>query len=153
MPSFFLALPSSEVACGSIRVGKSIKGSRYLLHPFFRVGLVLTLFKAKRSIGSPFLINRLVDLALPLLLLFSAAMQRPPAQLLSWPSLHLTEEETRGPAILVILSVLLGVVTLLVGVRIYTRCRITHGFGSDDVLILLAFVSLLHDKHMQNTYI
>ena len=41
---------------------------------------------------------------------------------------------------LILFPILLGATTLLVGVRIYTRCRITHGFGSDDVLILLAFV-------------
>lgn len=67
-------------------------------------------------------------------------MQRSPAQLLSWPSLHLANSGTRGPAILILFSILLGATTLLVGVRIYTRCRITRGFGSDDVLILLAFV-------------
>ncbi|KAL1901365.1 hypothetical protein Sste5346_001770 [Sporothrix stenoceras] len=68
-------------------------------------------------------------------------MQRPPAQLLSWPSLHLAAADTatRGPAVLILLSILLSITTLLVGVRIYTRCRITHGFGSDDVLILMAF--------------
>lgn len=68
-------------------------------------------------------------------------MQRAPVQLLSWPSLHLTDTETRGPAILGVFSTFLGLVTLTVGTRTYTRCRITHGFGSDDVLILLSYVS------------
>ncbi|CAK7197404.1 hypothetical protein SEUCBS139899_000050 [Sporothrix eucalyptigena] len=65
-------------------------------------------------------------------------MQGPPTQLLSWQSLHLTDTGTRGPAILVFFSALPCLTTLLVGVRIYTRCRITHGFGSDDILILMA---------------
>ncbi|CAK7215613.1 hypothetical protein SCUCBS95973_002534 [Sporothrix curviconia] len=66
-------------------------------------------------------------------------MQNPPTPVLSWQTLHLTDTGTRGPAVLGLLSTLLGLTTLLVAVRIYTRWRITHGFGSDDVLILAAY--------------
>ncbi|OAA55035.1 integral membrane protein [Niveomyces insectorum RCEF 264] len=68
-------------------------------------------------------------------------MQLPPAYVLAaWPKPNYTNPETRGPVLVVVLSILLVVVTFVVGVRVYTRCCITHGFGFDDTLILLAFL-------------
>lgn len=42
---------------------------------------------------------------------------------------------------IIVITVLLSLVTLLLIVRIYTRLRISKGFGLDDVFILLAYVS------------
>lgn len=68
-------------------------------------------------------------------------MQIPPASVLStWPAPNYVNPETRGPSAIITVSVLLGLVTLLLVARIYTRVYISRGFGLDDVLILLAYV-------------
>jgi hypothetical protein len=69
-------------------------------------------------------------------------MQLPPASVTSkWPAPNYTSPETRGLAGVIVISVLLGFVVILLGIRLYTRIRISRGFGLDDVLIVLAFVS------------
>lgn len=68
-------------------------------------------------------------------------MQIPPPSIFnSWPAPNIVNPETRGPCAIITVSVLLGVVTLLLVVRIYTRVHISQGFGLDDVFILLAYV-------------
>lgn len=68
-------------------------------------------------------------------------MQIPPASVLSsWPESNYINPETRGPAEIITVSVLLALVTILLGLRVYTRLWISKGFGLDDVLILLAYV-------------
>ncbi|KAF3770175.1 hypothetical protein M406DRAFT_232296, partial [Cryphonectria parasitica EP155] len=68
-------------------------------------------------------------------------MQIPSASVIShWPAANYTNPVTRGPAAIIVVSVLLFLVTTLLAIRIYTRLRISKGFGLDDVLILVAYV-------------
>lgn len=67
----------------------------------------------------------------------------PLSALQNWPTPNYANPERRGPAATIIVSVLLGLVTLILNVRIYTRVRISRGFGLDDVLIIFAYVWLL----------
>ncbi|KAK2605492.1 hypothetical protein N8I77_008325 [Diaporthe amygdali] len=64
----------------------------------------------------------------------------PLSALQNWPTPNYTNPERRGPAATIVVSVLLGLVTLILIVRIYTRVRISRGFGLDDVLIILAYI-------------
>ncbi|KKY38194.1 putative integral membrane protein [Diaporthe ampelina] len=64
----------------------------------------------------------------------------PLSALQSWPTPNYANPERRGPAATIVVAVLLGLVTLILIVRIYTRVRISRGFGLDDVLIILAYV-------------
>ncbi len=68
-------------------------------------------------------------------------MRVPPLSILSsWPAPNYSDPETRGPATIVVLVVLLGIATIVLGIRIYARCRISNGFGLDDILIISAYV-------------
>lgn len=64
----------------------------------------------------------------------------PLSALQNWPAPNYVNPERRGPAATIVVSVLLGLVTLILIVRIYTRVRISRGFGLDDVLIIFAYV-------------
>jgi hypothetical protein len=69
-------------------------------------------------------------------------MHLPPAEvLLGWPAPNYDHPVTRGPALLILNSVLIGLVTITVGLRLYTRIWIKRWFGIDDVFIILALVS------------
>lgn len=69
-------------------------------------------------------------------------MQLPPGSVLEkWPTPNYINPESRGSYSTITVSVLLGIVTLILVVRIYTRIYISRGFGLDDVFILLAYVS------------
>lgn len=66
----------------------------------------------------------------------------PLSTLQNWPTPNYANPERRGPAATIVVSVLLGLVTLILIIRIYTRVRISRGFGLDDVLIIFAYVRL-----------
>lgn len=77
-------------------------------------------------------------------------MQIPSSAIVSqWPAPNLTNPETQGPAAIIITSLLLGLVTILLAIRIYTRVWISKGFGLDDILILFAYVS---EQKQTSTY-
>jgi len=59
----------------------------------------------------------------------------------SWPVPNYVDPERRGPALVIINSILLPVSLAVVGLRLYTRLRIAHSAGLDDVFIALASVS------------
>jgi hypothetical protein len=72
-------------------------------------------------------------------------MQLPPLAVIeSWPIPNYTHPATRGPGNIIIIMIFYPLVCLIVGIRIYTRLRITKSFGSDDWLILAALVSVFH---------
>lgn len=71
----------------------------------------------------------------------------PLSALQNWPTPNYANPERRGPAATIIVSVLLGLVTLILIVRIYTRVRISRGFGLDDVLIIFAYVRVFLGRH------
>lgn len=60
---------------------------------------------------------------------------------LSWPTPNYTNPVTRGWSLVIVNAILIGLVTTAVSLRYYARIRIKRWFGSDDVLITLAFVS------------
>ncbi|CZR65357.1 related to L-fucose permease [Phialocephala subalpina] len=60
------------------------------------------------------------------------------AVLESWPTPNYTDPATRGPENIIITLIFYPLVCLIVGIRIYTRLRISKSFGPDDWLILAA---------------
>jgi len=67
-------------------------------------------------------------------------MHFPLSALQNWPTPNYVNPERRGPTATIVVSVLLGLVTFILIIRIYTRVRISRGFGLDDVLIIFAYV-------------
>ncbi|KAJ4391468.1 hypothetical protein N0V93_005085 [Gnomoniopsis smithogilvyi] len=71
-------------------------------------------------------------------------MQIPPLSVLSsFPAPNFVNPETAGPAAFITVSILLFLVTVLLGIRIYTRLWISRGFGLDDIFIMLAYIPTL----------
>ncbi|OLN81477.1 hypothetical protein CCHL11_09056 [Colletotrichum chlorophyti] len=67
-------------------------------------------------------------------------MRIPPLEvILSWPPPRYDDPETRGPANEIVVIILLAIATVIIAIRIYTRKQITHGFGWDDILVVLAY--------------
>jgi hypothetical protein len=64
--------------------------------------------------------------------------------ILSWPAPNYVDPERRGPALIIINSILLPLALVVVGLRLYTRLRISRSAGLDDVFIALASVSPPH---------
>jgi hypothetical protein len=60
----------------------------------------------------------------------------------SWPTPNYTNPERRGPALIIVNSILLPLALIVVGLRLYTRLRISRSAGWDDIFIALATVSL-----------
>ena len=72
-------------------------------------------------------------------------MHMPPLDLIeSWPTPNYVDPVMRGPANIVITVIFFPLVLLIVGVRIYTRLRISRSFGADDWLILSCLVRTSH---------
>lgn len=68
-------------------------------------------------------------------------MQLPPVDvLLSWPTPNYIDPPTRGPALLIVNSILIALTVLTVAARLYTRLVIKRWFGIDDVFILIALL-------------
>ncbi len=68
-------------------------------------------------------------------------MRVPPLSVLAtWPAPNYADPETQGPTNIIVVSVLLGIVTAILGVRVYTRLRISKSFGLDDILVVAAYV-------------
>ena len=70
-------------------------------------------------------------------------MRIPPLDVIArWPSPNYTDPETHGPAIVVV-NILFSVIVLVAFVgRIYSRLAIKKWLGVDDVMCVLALVSL-----------
>lgn len=69
-------------------------------------------------------------------------MQIPPTSVIqSWPTPNYTNPISHGPANIITQFVLYPLVFGIVGLRIYTRLRLSKSFGTDDILILCALVS------------
>jgi hypothetical protein len=68
-------------------------------------------------------------------------MLLPPAEVLaSWPAPNYINPETRGPALIIISSILLAVATVSVSLRVLEKLTVFKSFGIDDILILLALL-------------
>jgi hypothetical protein len=59
----------------------------------------------------------------------------------TWPKPNYINPETRGNSVIIIHSILYTLVVVVVGLRIFTRARISRCFGADDTFILIAMVS------------
>ena len=71
-------------------------------------------------------------------------MLLPPAFVMaSWPAPNYVSPQNHGPGLLVVNVVLLVVVLVVIGIRYYTRIRVTKTFGLDDFLIGVALVDTL----------
>jgi hypothetical protein len=69
-------------------------------------------------------------------------MKLPPAAVLaSFPLPNYTNPKTRGESLIIVNAVFLGLTTLVVILRLFTRLVVRRWFGWDDVFIVLAFVS------------
>ena len=58
----------------------------------------------------------------------------------SWPKPNYVNPVTRGPALTIVNIIFITLVILVVGLRYYTRLRITRSFGQDDVVIGLSLI-------------
>ena len=67
----------------------------------------------------------------------------PVSVLASWPTPNLVDPPTRGSALLVFSCLFKALLLIVVPSRVYTRVKIVHNFGCDDVMILGASVSPL----------
>ncbi|RYC59125.1 hypothetical protein CHU98_g7078 [Xylaria longipes] len=68
-------------------------------------------------------------------------MRIPPIEVVaSWPRPNYIDPESRAPVGKIIGSILLGLVTVILAIRLYSRKRLTNGFGLDDMFICLAYV-------------
>lgn len=75
-------------------------------------------------------------------------MQLPPLTvLLSWPTPNYADPTDHGPGLLIVNLVLTPLTISFVGLRLYTRIRISKSAGFDDVLIVLALVSSFFPGH------
>jgi hypothetical protein len=59
----------------------------------------------------------------------------------TWPKPNYINPETRGNSVIIIHSILYTLVVVVVGLRIFTRARISRCFGADDTFILIAMAS------------
>lgn len=66
----------------------------------------------------------------------------PPWILIDFPLPNYVNPVTHGDALVLVNSIFLALVVLAVGLRFYTRIVIKKSFGSDDIFIGLALVSI-----------
>ena len=60
--------------------------------------------------------------------------------ILSWPRPNYVDPVRRGPALLIVNSILLPIAGVVVMARLYTRLRVVRSAGLDDLFIGLALV-------------
>ncbi|TRX88630.1 hypothetical protein FHL15_010489 [Xylaria flabelliformis] len=67
-------------------------------------------------------------------------MKIPPVEVVSgWPKPNYIDPESRALAGEIVGSILLGLVTVILAIRLYSRKRLTNGFGLDDFFICFAY--------------
>lgn len=64
----------------------------------------------------------------------------PPGVVKTWPEPNYDNPETRGPSLIILVSLFFLIAAFVVLVRCYTRWYITKSFGADDVFIMVAMV-------------
>ncbi|WXC66746.1 hypothetical protein SNK03_012526 [Fusarium graminearum] len=71
-------------------------------------------------------------------------MKAPPLDVIqTWPRPQFDAPFTNAPVGTAVSIFLMVVVTIILGIRIYTRKYITRGFGPDDILIIFAYIPCL----------
>jgi hypothetical protein len=73
---------------------------------------------------------------------FSDVRPIPLSVILSWPKPNYVDPVRRGPALVIVNSLLLPLALIVVGLRLYTRLAICRSAGLDDLFIALAVVGL-----------
>lgn len=71
---------------------------------------------------------------------FATMREIPLSVYLEWPAPDYANPTTRGDALLTINIVFITLVTLSLGVRLYSRMLVKHQSGMDDVMIVLAYL-------------
>lgn len=64
----------------------------------------------------------------------------PPEVVKSWPEPNYDNPETRGPGLIILVTLFFLVAAFIVPVRCYTRWYITNSFGADDIFIMVSMV-------------
>lgn len=65
----------------------------------------------------------------------------PPVSVLSaWPTPNYIDPVTKGPENVVMVAIFFPLALFIVGIRMYTRIRLSKSFGLDDWFILAAVV-------------
>lgn len=79
-------------------------------------------------------------------------MKLPPLDVLaSYPVPNYTNPETRGQSLIIVNAVFLGLATVVVVLRLFTRLVVRRWFGWDDIWIVFAFVStFFHFFHVHS---
>jgi len=69
-------------------------------------------------------------------------MRHPPKEVLAtWPTPNYVDPVRRGPALMIVQIILVVLVTIFVGMRLYARLLITRArIGLDDILIVFSWV-------------
>lgn len=78
---------------------------------------------------------------------FSDVRPIPLSVILSWPKPNYIDPIRRGPALVIVNSLLLPLAMIVVGLRLYTRLVICHSAGLDDLFIALAVVRSFLSEH------
>ncbi|TID19487.1 hypothetical protein E6O75_ATG06825 [Venturia nashicola] len=65
----------------------------------------------------------------------------PPSVLRTWPKPNYANPTTRGNTLIIFNSVLLGFMTIILGLRLYTRLILNNFFGWDDGFIICSYMS------------
>jgi hypothetical protein len=73
---------------------------------------------------------------------FSDVRPIPESVILSWPTPNYIDPVRRGPALVIVNSLLLPIALIVVGLRLYTRLIVCRSAGLDDLFIALALVSI-----------
>ena len=76
---------------------------------------------------------------------FSDIRPVPESVILSWPKPNYIDPIRRGPALVIVNSLLLPVAMVIVGLRLYTRLIICRSAGLDDLFIALAVVRIHYE--------
>ena len=61
----------------------------------------------------------------------------------TWPAPNFVDPVTRGPGLTIVNAIFITLVIVVVGLRYYTRLRITKSFGLDDWVIGFSLVRSL----------
>ena len=61
--------------------------------------------------------------------------------ILSWPKPNYKDPVTRGYSLIIVNAIFISLVITFMSLRYYARIKVKRWFGSDDVMITLAFVS------------
>lgn len=68
-------------------------------------------------------------------------MQLPPLSVLTaFPKSNYVDPVVRGPALIIITTIMFPITLFMVILRVYTRIRVTRSFGLDDTLLVLAIL-------------